>query len=330
MRFCAAALLLFLALSTGTATAGPLEECQGNAWPNIQLDSCKQIITSPNFDPHTKAIAYRFRGDIRNNAGAFKAAIADFDESIKLQPDNVPALAGRARAKFSLGRYADAVADYDNAIRLSPDRADFYIERGHVYLAQGNADASIRDLTTAITLDHRNAVAFNNRGLAYRKKNEFAKAFQDYSAAILINPAYALAYANRGRLQTARGDKKAAIADLKQALLLDPSLVGARKALGPLGGLSAITKDVDRRVREGHDLAAEKCGGCHDIGAAGRSTNPKAPEFRNLSRRYPLLALRKPIARGVVAQHENMPQLQLSAYQIDTIIGYINSLSAKK
>jgi tetratricopeptide (TPR) repeat protein len=322
--------LLFLALSAGTAAADPLEECQGNAWPNVQLNACTDIITSAAFDPHTKAIAYRFRGEIRNNAGAFKAAIADFDESIKLQADNVAAFAGRAQANVSLGRYADAIAGYSDAIRLSPSRADLYIERGHASLLLGNLDASIRDLTTAIERDPRNAVAFNNRGLAFRMKREFDKAYRDYSAAIAINPAYALAYANRGRLQVARGNKKPAVADLKQALLLDPSLVDARKALGALGSLSSITAEVDERVREGRELAANKCNGCHATGPDGTSANPRAPEFRNLSRRYPLLALRKPIARGVVAQHENMPQFQLTAYQVDTIIAYINSLSATK
>jgi tetratricopeptide (TPR) repeat protein len=321
--------LLLLALPFRAAGAGLLDECQGRAWPNVQLRACTEIITNPTFGPDAKALAYRFRADIRTNSGAFSRAIADFDESIRLQANNAPAFAGRARAKFSLRNFAGALADYNEAIRLSPV-SNLYVERAHVHLSTGNVDASVLDLTEAIRLDPNNAVAFNNRGLAFRKKGELDRAFQDYSAAIAINPAYALAYANRGYLQSARGQRKAAISDLRQALLLDPSLVGARDALRRLGGLPSIAREADRRIREGRALAREKCSGCHAIGPQGQSANARAPEFRNLSRRHTLLALREPIARAVVAQHDNMPQFQLTDYQVDTIVAYINSLSRKR
>ena len=321
---------LVLVLSFRAAAAGLLEECEGQAWPNVQLRACTEIITNPTFAPDAKATAYRSRGDIRTSSGAFRQAIADFNESIRLIPDNAPAFAGRARSRFSLRDFAGALADYNEAIRLSPASASLYIERAHVHLAMGKTDTSVLDLTEAIRLDPKNAVAFNNRGLALRKKGELDKAFQDYSSAIAINPAYALAYANRGYLQADRGQRKAAISDLQQALFLDPSLVGARTALRRLGGSPSITREVDRRIREGHALAREKCSGCHAVGTQGRSPNARAPEFRNLGRRHTQLSLRQPIARGVIAQHDNMPQFQLSAYQVDTIVAYINSLSPKR
>lgn len=318
--------LLLLALSFRAAGAGLLDECQGRAWPNVQLRACTEIITNPTFGRDAKAIAYRFRGDIRANSGAFNRAIADFDESIRLRANNAPAFAGRARAKFSLRNFAGALADYNEAIRLSP-AGSLYVERAHVYLSMGNTDASVRDLTEAIRLDPKSAVAFNNRGLALRKKGELDRALQDYSTAIAISPAYALAYANRGYLQSARGRRRDAISDLQQALFLDPSLVGVRDALRRLGGSPSIAREADRRIREGRALARKKCGGCHAIGRQDQSANARAPEFRNLSRRHALLALREPIARAVVAQHDNMPQFQLSDYQVDTIVAYINSLS---
>src|SRR5271166_3301661 len=222
------------------------------------------------------------------------------------------------------------LSDYSEAIRLSPATANLHIARGHVYLSQGNLDASIRDLTEAISLNSRSASAFNNRGLALRKKGDLDGAMQDYSTAIAINPVYALAYENRGYLQEARGQRNAAISDLRQALLLDPSLVGARDALRRLGSWQPIASESDRRIREGQTLAERNCSGCHAIGAQGRSTNSKAPEFRNLSRLYTLLALREPITRGIAAPHDQMPQFVLSDEQVDTMVAYINSLSVSR
>jgi tetratricopeptide (TPR) repeat protein len=235
--------LLLLAMSLQPAAADLIDECRGHAWPDVQLRACTEIITSPSFGIDARALAYRYRGDARTDAGAFERAIADFSDSIRLRPDNVPAFAGRGRAEFSMRNLDDALGDYSEAIRLSPATANLYIARGHVYLAQGNVDASIRDLTEAIKLDPKSATAFNNRGLALRKKGDLDAAMQDYSTAIAINPIYALAYENRGYLQEARGQRNDAIGDLRQALLLDPSLVGARDALRRLGSWQAIASE---------------------------------------------------------------------------------------
>ena len=75
---------------------------------------------SLSFGLDAKALAYRYRGEARTDAGAFQQAIADFSESIRLRPDNVPAFAGRARARFSVRNFAGALSDYSEAIRLSP------------------------------------------------------------------------------------------------------------------------------------------------------------------------------------------------------------------
>lgn len=318
--------LLLLAMSLQPAAADLIDEC-GGPWPDVQLRACTEIITNPSFSMDARALAYRYRGDARTDAGAFEQAIADFSDSIRLRPDNVPAFSGRGRAEFSMRNLDDALGDYSEAIRLSPATANLYIARGHVYLSQGNVDASIRDLTEAIKLDPRSATAFNNRGLALRKKGDLDGAMQDYSTAIAINPIYALAYENRGYLEEARDQKSAAIGDLQQALLLDPSLVGSRDALRRLGSWQSIASESDRRIREGQALAARNCSGCHAIGAQGRSTNGNAPAFRNLSRLYTLLALREPITRGIAAPHDQMPQFAVSDEQVDMIVAYINSLS---
>lgn len=322
----AAIAFLLLAASFGPAMASVIDECRGHPWPDVQLRACTEIITNPGFGMDARALAYRYRGDARTAAGAFRQAIADFSESIRLRPDYVPAFAGRARARFSARNFNGAIADYNEAIRFSPGSADLYIERGHVYLTLGNVDASIWDLTEAIKLQPKSATAFNNRGLALRRKGDLDGALENYSTAIVINPVYALAYANRGYLYAARGRRDAAISDLRQALLLDPSLVGARDALRRLGSVATIVSESDRRVREGRALAERNCSGCHAIGAQGRSANSNAPAFRDLTRRHALLALREPITRGIAAPHDQMPQFVLSEEQVDSIVAYINSL----
>ena len=322
--------LLLLLASFRPAAADLMAECRGHPWPDVQLRACAEIIGSPGFGVQARALAYQYRGEARTDAGAFREAMADFSQSVRLRPDNVDAFAGRARARFSVRDFAGALEDFGEAIRLSPGTAGLLIARGHVHLAQGNPDASVRDLTEAIGLDPKSAHAFNNRGLALRRKGDLDAAFRDYSAAIAINPVYAQAYANRGYLQETRGERDAAVRDLREALLLDPSLVGAREALKRLGSWPAVAGESDRRIRAGRALAERNCSGCHAIDAQGRSANGQAPAFRDLRRRHTLLALREPITRAIAAPHDQMPQFPLADEQIDTIVAYINSLSTTR
>jgi len=107
-------------------------------------------------------------------------------------------------------------------------------------------------------------------------------------------------------------------------------LVGARDGLVRLGIRAAWLAATDERVKAGKELVEQNCSICHAVGAAGASPNTKAPEFRNLHARHPELALREPLSRGIAAPHDEMPKFALSGPEIDTIIAYINSLSAAK
>jgi mono/diheme cytochrome c family protein len=211
-----------------------------------------------------------------------------------------------------------------------PDSASLLVGRGHARFVKGDLPDAIADFTEAIRRNPKSASAYNRRGLAYRRSGDLARAADDYTKAVTLNPAYALAYSNRGYVYEAQSRKEEAIADFQVALLLDPSLVGARDGLERLGIPAAWLAATDERIKAGKDLVEQNCGNCHAVGADGASPNKKAPEFRNLHARHPNLALREPLSRGIAAPHDEMPKFALSGPQIDTIIAYINSLSATK
>jgi len=227
------------------------------------------------------------------------------------------------------GNRIGSIEDYSEAIRISPASAELYLERGHVYIVSRKADDAIRDFSEAIRLDARSAYGFNGRGVAYFKKGDLLRAQQDLTHAIALIPLPGF-YANRGDVLEAQGRTSDAIEDFRKALLGDPSLVYARQALERLGAIDAIAIETDARIRQGEVLAEKNCSGCHAVGVRGFSPNKNAPEFRNLNRRHPNSWLRAPITKGVLATHEQMPQFNLPAEDVDTIIAYINSLSSKR
>ena len=97
-----------------------------------------------------------------------------------------------------------------------------------------------------------------------------------------------------------------------------------------LGIPAAWLAQTQERIQAGRALVERNCADCHAVGATGTSPNKKAPEFRNLHARHPTLALREPLSRGIAAPHDELPKFALTGPQIETIIAYINSLSAIK
>lgn len=321
---------LVVAVTASGSIADTLADCTQGRNSDIRLRACSEIVASPAYGSDQKALAYRNRGNARADAGAAAQAVADFNEAIRLRPEDASGHAGRGRARLALGDIAGTIADYGEAARLKPDTASYLVCRGHARFVQGDLPAAIGDFTEAIRLDPNSPSTFNRRGLAYRRSGDLARAIDDYTSAVAINPVYALAYNNRGYVYETLGRKEDAIADFQAALLLDPSLIGARDGLARLGIPAALLAETARRVQQGKAFAEKNCSPCHAVGATGASPNKKAPEFRNLHARHPNLALREPLSRAIAAPHDEMPRFALVGSEIDTVVAYINSLSAAK
>jgi tetratricopeptide (TPR) repeat protein len=314
-----------LAVTCRAAIAGAVDDCVPSSPSAVIMHACTEIIEGASFGSDQKALAYKYRGDVRLQAGAIQPAIADFNESIRLKKEDARAFADRGWAKFLGGDRAGSIADYSEAIRLSPAVTEFFIERGHINLVADKTDDAIRDLTEAVRLDPKSADAFNRRGLAYFKKGDLIRAQEDYSAAIKLDPLVAVYYANRGYVYRAEDRKKDAIADFGHALLLDPSLSEAMNALKMLDLRGKTPTRTNQLIRQGKQVAEKNCRSCHAVGARDVSRNRNAPEFRNLSQRHPHLILRPPIERAIAATHDVMPALNLSFEEIEAIVAYINS-----
>jgi len=307
------------------AVTSAVDNCVPSSPSTIIMHACTEVIKSSSFASDQKALAYKYRGDVRLQAGAVQLAIADFNESILLKKEDARTFADRGSARFIGGDRAGSIADYSEAIRLSPAIAEFYIERGHVNLVADKTDDAIRDLTEAVRLDRNNSDALNRRGLAYFKKGDLTRAKEHYSAAIKLDPLVAVYYANRGYVYRAEHRKKDAIADFEHALLLDPSLSEVVNALKMLERDAMTPTRTDQLIRQGKQVVENNCRACHAVGATDVSRNKNAPEFRNLSRRHPLLILRPPIERAMAAPHDDMPAFELSHDETEAVIAYISS-----
>ena len=322
--------LLAAALTTGASIAAgedAASDCAQGKPLEARIRACSAIIDAKPAPSDPRADAYRIRAAAYSEKANHKQAIADFTEAINLKGDDATSYFGRGESRLAEGDAAGAVSDLTQSIRYSEPTPRLFIARGYAQLVKGDAAEAVVDFSVALRLDPKNAAALNSRGLAYRKTGDLDKAIADYSAAIQLNPVYALAYNNRGYVYEARGDKQAAAADFRRALALDPALVGAKNGLKRLGEPEAVAAESDKLIAQGKALAEKNCAWCHAIGPTGDSPNPRAPRWRYLYKKHPVLALREPLSRGIARPHDEMPKFELSDKDIDTIVAYINSLS---
>ena len=140
-----------------------------------------------------------------------RQAIDRLTAMIRSDSKNTSLYSGRADVWEHLGELDIAIADYNEAIRLSPDDGAAYGNRGSAWRAKGEYDKAIADYNEAVRLDPKYVTAYHNRGSALDRKGAYDKAIEDYNEAIRIDPKFVHAYKNRGLTWRHKGEYDKAI-----------------------------------------------------------------------------------------------------------------------
>lgn len=77
------------------------------------------------------------------------AALADFNEVLKLSPKSVYALYNRGFIYLLMGDYTSAINSFNEAIAIKPDFGEAFYNRGLMYFKLGNRDKGVSDLSNA-------------------------------------------------------------------------------------------------------------------------------------------------------------------------------------
>jgi len=131
-----------------------------------------------------EARLYAVRGSLLLEAGRVAPALADLEQAVRLDPDDVEALTNRAQAYRRFGRIEQALADLDRALEINPDLP----------------------------------AALFNRGTMRYGTGDYQGALEDFHRCIALDPHLPGPYFNRASVRDVLGDKEAAIADLDRFL----------------------------------------------------------------------------------------------------------------
>jgi tetratricopeptide (TPR) repeat protein len=167
--------------------------------PDVPIEGCTAIIKTGEQVLRRLAAAYNNRGVAYRVKANYGQSIDDFNEAIRLVPDNANAFNNRGVAYRNMGDLDRAVADYDQAIRIKAD-----------YVA-----------------------AFYNRGLALSDKREYAKAISDFTAVLRVDPRNPTVLYRRGTTYLDSGNIEAGNADLAEAKAIKPDIAEDISRGGP-------------------------------------------------------------------------------------------------
>ena len=112
-------------------------------------------------------------------------------------------------------------------------------------------------------------------------------------------------------------------------LAMSFALLTAPQALSNQDGSPVTTVFLAEKIKLGHQIAVQNCQSCHAIGRSGISPNLAAPQFRHLSRRYPVDTLSEAFAEGILVGHSVMPEFEFAPNQVDGLIAYLSSVQTQ-
>ena len=228
----------------------------GKAAVAVAVLACTRLIESGRYNS-SAAIWLSNRGLHEQRGGLFVEAIKDFDEAIRLKPNDVNLYLSRG-ATYGMSEQLDkAIADFDRALELDPNSGMAYMNRATARNRKGDRVGSLSDYNKAVDLIRENWMAWDGRcwvraiigkdlegaladcakalelhpgtantmntlGFVFYKQDRFKDAIASYDASIALDPSVASSYYMRGFARSKLHQD--ASGDLAKALQLEPGI----------------------------------------------------------------------------------------------------------
>jgi len=172
-------------------------------------------------------------------AHVWKDGLTLFTHAIAVTGDNFVAHDNRGVELDRLGRFDEALAEYRETLRIEPgDRngeenlAQASFAQGERLLAQGNPDGALHAFREGLRYRPRNALAHSEAGQILTRRSQPDAAVAEFREALRLAPGMARAYLGLGGALAQLGHIAEAKAAFQSSVQSDPSMVEAHYDLG--------------------------------------------------------------------------------------------------
>jgi tetratricopeptide (TPR) repeat protein len=179
--------VLLVAGSPRVAAADEWESCVKLS-DDLAVAGCSRAIASHQYTVRSLARMHARRGAAYQAQGDVKRAMADFSESMRIDPTYPSAYNSRGNAWYHSGDFDRAIADFNQALRLDPKYGVVFANRGSAWGSKGDFDRAIADYDPAIRLDPKDSKAYYDRGTAWELKRSLQAALADFKMHVQLAP----------------------------------------------------------------------------------------------------------------------------------------------
>lgn len=199
------------------------------------------------------------------------AALAEFREAVRLDPERPEAHEKLGLAYKQAGDLPRAAESLETAVRLDPLDGGTMYALGDVYQLLNDLTRAIRAYARVVQLSPKNFDAWSRLALCYHRTGELDRAVESYEAALKLQPRNAFIWFNLGVAQDSRGSQYEAIRAYKQSLECDLSqplvLVNLATVYINQDRLDVARRTLETAVKLDPKLSVghERLGYCHWI-----------------------------------------------------------------
>jgi len=227
-----------LAPSTRVAAAGLCMILVGlatlTAWQCAIYRDARTLWTDTLVKNPESWLAHNNLGITMAEAGDAAAAIAHYNEALRLKADFPEAHNNLGMALAAQGHTAAAIAEYGTALQLRPTYARAYNNLGVLLAQTGDHAAAETAYHHALHLNPDYAEAHNNLGNSLRARGRTDEAFAQYAAALQLRPDYPEAHNSLGAALAEAGRIREGLEQIEYALRLQPAYAGAHYNLATI------------------------------------------------------------------------------------------------
>lgn len=177
-------------------------------------------------------LAHNNLGNSLLQEGKPDAAIAQYQEVLRLDHKNAEACYNIGSALMQKGKMDDAIVQYRQTLQLDPNYSDAYINLGNALLQEGKAGDAMAQYLAALKIGPNDAKAHYNLGIVLFQQGKVDEAIAHFERAVQINPDYSDAQNNLGSALAQEGRLDEAIAHFQDALRSNPQNAEACNNLG--------------------------------------------------------------------------------------------------
>jgi tetratricopeptide (TPR) repeat protein len=198
-------------------------------------DSFERATKLPASYPDTLANAWNNLGLLTAREGHSEAALAYFQQALRLSPDHVVALENLGSAYRQLKKWDEARGAFERALAVSPDDAEANYGLGMTFAQIDDTAHALEHLLTALKSRPAYPEALNNLGILYLRMQRRDEAVAQFEECIRVAPGFDQAYLNLARVHALEGAPDKARSVLRQLLKQHPGHAQAEEMLKQLG-----------------------------------------------------------------------------------------------